>query len=300
MGFDAGLCTRPILPTQGRRTLSTGQAARLCSVNADTVLKWIKKGRLKAVRTAGGHYRIDRADLDALLASSRADEPRVVRLDETPRQVRCWELRSQDGEVKAECQSCAVYQVRASWCFLLAQAQSVEMEGRRHCQQPCDECLYHGRLKGRAARVLIVGSDESARLNLEGRVVEGLVVSFAGNGYEASAMLGAIRPDFVIVDEEMLNTTEAGLLAYLAGQAGLPGMQVGAAVAGASSRPASEAAFRDAAFLVEKPVSAAGLEALLQRYGVEVLPEWAEPGTAGGVRMAQASRKITGRQEERM
>ena len=47
--------------------LSTGAAARLCSVNPDTVLKWIKKGRLPATRTVGGHYRIEEQDLAALI-----------------------------------------------------------------------------------------------------------------------------------------------------------------------------------------------------------------------------------------
>ena len=45
--------------------LSTGEVARLCSVNPDTVLKWIKKGQLAATRTAGGHYRIEEHHLAA-------------------------------------------------------------------------------------------------------------------------------------------------------------------------------------------------------------------------------------------
>ena len=52
----------------GPDLLTTGQAARLCSVTPDTVLKWIKKGRLRGVRTAGGHYRIERRLLDPLIA----------------------------------------------------------------------------------------------------------------------------------------------------------------------------------------------------------------------------------------
>ena len=48
---------------------STGQAAKLCAVTPDTVLKWIKRGRLRARRTPGGHYRISREDLDELRAT---------------------------------------------------------------------------------------------------------------------------------------------------------------------------------------------------------------------------------------
>ena len=47
--------------------LSTGKVAKLRSVTPDTVLKWIKGGQLPAIRTAGGHYRIARRDLDGHL-----------------------------------------------------------------------------------------------------------------------------------------------------------------------------------------------------------------------------------------
>ena len=38
--------------------LTTGQAARYCSVSQATILNWIKQGSLKAYATPGGHYRI--------------------------------------------------------------------------------------------------------------------------------------------------------------------------------------------------------------------------------------------------
>lgn len=50
--------------------ISTGQAAKICAVTPDTVLKWIKGGRLNARRTPGGHYRIDRRDLQELQEAS--------------------------------------------------------------------------------------------------------------------------------------------------------------------------------------------------------------------------------------
>ena len=48
--------------------LTTGKAARLCSVKPDTVLKWIKKGVLPATRTIGGHYRVEEQDLLRVLS----------------------------------------------------------------------------------------------------------------------------------------------------------------------------------------------------------------------------------------
>jgi len=39
-----------------QKFLTTGQMAKLLSVTPDTVLKWIKRDKLPALRTAGGHY----------------------------------------------------------------------------------------------------------------------------------------------------------------------------------------------------------------------------------------------------
>ena len=46
--------------------LSTGDVAKLFGVTPDAVLKWIKKGKLPATRTAGGHYRVTREACTAL------------------------------------------------------------------------------------------------------------------------------------------------------------------------------------------------------------------------------------------
>lgn len=44
---------------------STHDVARICSVTPMTVIRWIEDGRLPASRTAGGHRRVQRSDLDA-------------------------------------------------------------------------------------------------------------------------------------------------------------------------------------------------------------------------------------------
>ena len=57
--------------------LTTGKAARMCSVKPDTVLKWIKKGVLPATRTMGGHYRVEEQDLLTVLAPEDGSEGRL-------------------------------------------------------------------------------------------------------------------------------------------------------------------------------------------------------------------------------
>ena len=42
---------------------TTSEAARLCQVSAGSVVRWIRESKLKAAVTAGGHHRIQKADL---------------------------------------------------------------------------------------------------------------------------------------------------------------------------------------------------------------------------------------------
>ena len=76
---------------------TTGEVARRCSVKPDTVLKWIKRGRLRAARTLGGHYRVEERDILPLLSKpasvETASAPKVSLLSQP---LRCWEYMSED------------------------------------------------------------------------------------------------------------------------------------------------------------------------------------------------------------
>ena len=50
-------------------TLTTGQAARYCHVSQATIVNWIRKGKLKAYATPGGHHRILLPDFLSFLES---------------------------------------------------------------------------------------------------------------------------------------------------------------------------------------------------------------------------------------
>ena len=47
--------------------MSTPQAAAYLDVHRETLLKWVKAGKVRAFRTPGGWYRFRLADLDALV-----------------------------------------------------------------------------------------------------------------------------------------------------------------------------------------------------------------------------------------
>lgn len=53
-----------------RALLTPGEVAILFRVNAKTVTRWAKAGKLSSIRTLGGHRRFD-ADEVAALAASR-------------------------------------------------------------------------------------------------------------------------------------------------------------------------------------------------------------------------------------
>ena len=54
-----------------KRTLTTFEAGELSGVTHVTIQNWIKKGWIKAHRTAGGHRRIEREHLSTFLNSKK-------------------------------------------------------------------------------------------------------------------------------------------------------------------------------------------------------------------------------------
>ena len=47
--------------------LTTTEFARLCGVSRFTIINWAKRGKIKAIRTAGRHYRIPASEALSLL-----------------------------------------------------------------------------------------------------------------------------------------------------------------------------------------------------------------------------------------
>ncbi|WP_457826562.1 MerR family transcriptional regulator, partial [Staphylococcus aureus] len=52
--------------------LTTSQAARLLAVSPDTVLKWVRAGKVKSYRTLGGHFRIPLSEIGAVGSGAEA------------------------------------------------------------------------------------------------------------------------------------------------------------------------------------------------------------------------------------
>jgi len=207
--------------------LTTGQAAKLCSVTPDTILKWIKKGRLSAVQTAGGHYRIERRALDPLVVAAQPASGSAEKLPQCYSQtVHCWEYLSDRGEVREECQECVVYRVRAARCFLMAGMDADLGHALRFCQGSCEDCAYYRRVKGLAINVLVITSDDALIGRIEAEKDDSITLRFVRNAYEASTIVQSFRAELVVVDQELLATGESGLLECLSTDPRLAGAKI--------------------------------------------------------------------------
>lgn len=58
--------------------LRTGEVARLFRVDPKTVNRWVRRGKLPAVRTPGGHYRFKASQIREVLRNSMADGKPIV------------------------------------------------------------------------------------------------------------------------------------------------------------------------------------------------------------------------------
>ncbi|MHC4472932.1 MAG: helix-turn-helix domain-containing protein [Planctomycetota bacterium] len=249
--------------------LSTGQAAKFCSVKPDTILKWIKRGKLNARRTAGGHYRIQRRELEPLILTppgASEAQPRA-----SPGQpLRCWEYLG-GGNAPDKCMECIVYRSRAAWCFQMVELARELGHSRNFCAESCEDCTYYQRVRGLPTAVLVVTADPALRDRLALEESEGLRVRFAESGYEASAIIHDFRPAFVVIDHDLLRGPEEGLLDRLAGDPRVPGVRVVLA-AGKGRAARVRAAVRNDAVVgvVEKPLEAGRLASVIDAFPVEV------------------------------
>jgi excisionase family DNA binding protein len=56
----------------GPKLLRPGEVAAMFGVNAKTVARWAKEGRIRCIRTPGGHMRIYAEDVRALVVRDGA------------------------------------------------------------------------------------------------------------------------------------------------------------------------------------------------------------------------------------
>ncbi|OGL42421.1 MAG: hypothetical protein A2161_21075, partial [Candidatus Schekmanbacteria bacterium RBG_13_48_7] len=141
--------------------LSTGQTAKLLSVTPDTILKWIKSGRITAVRTVGGHYRVAE-EVVAHFLTGQNPSIKIKNSDEESEPFRyCWDYFSKDSQANKECRSCVVYLSHAIKCYELSKIPGEYGYQGTFCETSCDECSFYLEQHLRPVKVLIATDNAS-------------------------------------------------------------------------------------------------------------------------------------------
>jgi len=100
---------------------TTTEAARLLSVSPDTVLKWVRKGKIASYRTPGGHARIPKEAVAGMLPEEKEGANGAESGDAAEEGNGgfkfCWDFYSRDGTVKPECVQCVAFRSRALRCY---------------------------------------------------------------------------------------------------------------------------------------------------------------------------------------
>jgi excisionase family DNA binding protein len=128
-----------------RNYFTTNDVAKICSVTRQTVINWIKAGKLYAISTPGRHRRVIREDLLKFIENSGFD-PSLVEIyeDTVGRQVPfCWEYQTRGfGKAGSShlCDMCIVKKAKALNCHILAKEMDIS---RRYCLTSCEECRYY-------------------------------------------------------------------------------------------------------------------------------------------------------------
>ncbi|MGD8866568.1 MAG: helix-turn-helix domain-containing protein, partial [Gemmatimonadales bacterium] len=210
--------------------LSTGDVAKLCGVTPDAVLKWIKKGKMPATRTPGGHYRISRECCIALgFGVSKREErsPAVSRGAERRSRLRCWEYFGQPGTPPDTCPDCLVFQARVEHCYKLAELGEQAGHKCKFCRTACIDCPFYRACNGLATIVLVITCDEALTRRLRKRIdARRVSLHFARTGYESSTLVGMLRPAVVILDGDHPETSEGKLVDSILEDDRIPGVKV--------------------------------------------------------------------------
>jgi len=215
--------------------LTTGEVARLCGVTRDAVVKWIKKGKLPASQTPGGHYRVAREVCLSLSLSqgSREEFPEgpslgaALKEPNDPGTLRCWEYFGEAGSPREGCKSCLVYLARAQKCYRLAELGKDSGHRLHFCRNDCRTCAFYRACQGLATEVLIVTRDEAMTHRLEMGAEPGVVsMRFARSGYESSAIIATFSPALIILDSGVAEVREGQLPLSMLKDKRIPGARV--------------------------------------------------------------------------
>jgi excisionase family DNA binding protein len=184
-----------------RDYLTTTQAARLLSVSPDTVLKWVKAGKVKSYRTLGGHFRIPSSELGTISTEAAAVSGAADGVPVAAPYKYCWEFLAGGDQIKDECKDCITFRSRARRCYELKELPGGLGCLNVLCDTECTNCEYYRLVHRQGLSVLILGkSDKLVRDASAADEGEDIRVRRVASEYEAAAAIQGFRPDYIVVD----------------------------------------------------------------------------------------------------
>jgi len=181
--------------------LTTTEAAKLLGVSPDTVLKWVKAGKVKSRRTLGGHFRIPASELELFASETSISGDSATVLSQAPTHQYCWEFLAGMGEIREECRDCITFRSRARRCYELKDVPGGLGCLNLMCDTECSDCDYYRVVQGQGITVIALASSGKLISDLQGSGVrEGIDIRFATGEYEAAALIQGFRPDYIVVD----------------------------------------------------------------------------------------------------
>jgi len=114
--------------------LTTTELARFCGVSRFTIINWTNRGKIKAIRTAGGHYRIPVSEAVSFLDVFHKDKNGVA----FGSLGRCWKYL-QKTNCDKECRNCLIYRRETDYCFEVVRQFG---KGVVRCTGECLDCGY--------------------------------------------------------------------------------------------------------------------------------------------------------------
>lgn len=187
---------------KGKDYLTTTEAAKLLSVSPDTVLKWVRAGKVNSYRTLGGHFRIPVSELNIPKSSQKSPAAKTPEDKElSPVHQYCWEYLAGGGEIDPKCKDCITFRSRAQRCYELKDLPGEFGCLNLMCDTNCAECDYYNLVFGQRQKVLIVSqSKRLVRDGDESKWSRRFDVRLVDNEYEAAVTIQEFRPDYVVVD----------------------------------------------------------------------------------------------------
>ncbi|MFH1581091.1 MAG: helix-turn-helix domain-containing protein [Pseudomonadota bacterium] len=127
----------------GKRHFTTTEVARLLSVAPDTVLKWVKAGKIGAYLTPGGHSRIPAEEVEKMLPNSRINKHSEKHQSERSDSFQyCWEFFAESGKLSENCSHCIAYRSRSQRCYEMKHIPKEFGHLKLNCKVSCEECEY--------------------------------------------------------------------------------------------------------------------------------------------------------------